>query len=67
MLGADIEGTVKLTNLLSIPIIISGGISNIAEIIKIKNLKNPQIAGVIIGRALYDKKILIEDLIKLTF
>jgi len=67
LLGADIEGTMKLTNLLSIPIIISGGISNIAEIIKIKNLKNPQIAGVIIGRALYDKKILIEDLIKLTF
>jgi len=67
LLGADIEGTMKLTNLLSIPIIISGGISNIDEIIKIKNLKNPQIAGVIIGRALYDKKILIEDLIKLTF
>jgi len=67
LLGADIEGTMKLTKLLSIPIIISGGISNIAEIIKIKNLKNPQIAGVIIGRALYDKKILIEDLIKLTF
>lgn len=63
--GTDIEGSIKLTNSLSIPIIISGGISNIKEVIKIKNLKNPQIAGVIIGRAIYDKKISIEDLIKL--
>lgn len=64
--GTDIEGSIKLTNSLSIPIIISGGISNIKEVIKIKNLKNPQIAGVIIGRAIYDKKISIGDLIKLT-
>lgn len=63
--GADIEGSIKLTNSLSIPIIISGGISNIKEVIKIRNLKNPQIAGVIIGRAIYDKKVSIEDLIKL--
>jgi phosphoribosylformimino-5-aminoimidazole carboxamide ribotide isomerase len=63
--GTDIEGSIKLTNSLSIPIIISGGISNIKEVIKIRNLKNPQIAGVIIGRAIYDKKVSIEDLIKL--
>jgi len=45
-----------------IPIIISGGVANIADIQKLKRLNKAE--GVIIGRAFYDKDISIKDLKK---
>ncbi|MFT5703775.1 MAG: phosphoribosylformimino-5-aminoimidazole carboxamide ribotide isomerase [Rickettsiales bacterium] len=57
--GADFEGTKALAENVSIPIIASGGIGSIEDVEKITQLK---INGVIIGRALYDKKIEIESL-----
>ncbi|MCE3255596.1 MAG: hisA [Rickettsiaceae bacterium] len=60
--GADFEGTKKLAESTSIPVIASGGIGSIDDVIKIKELN---INGVIVGRALYDKKILPEQLIGL--
>jgi phosphoribosylformimino-5-aminoimidazole carboxamide ribotide isomerase len=42
---------------LSIPVIASGGVGSIADIEKLKAAKEPNIAGVVVGRALYDGRI----------
>ncbi len=55
--GPDIEGTRKLAESLIIPVIASGGISSLEDVLKIQDLQKFGVIGVIIGRALYDKKI----------
>ena len=52
--GVDFEGTKKLTKSVSIPIIASGGVGSIDDVAKVRQLN---INGLIIGRALYDAKI----------
>ena len=42
--------------------IISGGVSSMEDIIKAKSLKN--IEGIIVGKAIYDGDIKLEDLAK---
>ena len=44
------------------PVIISGGVSSIDDIKKAKNLKN--IEGIIVGKAIYDGDIKLEELVK---
>jgi phosphoribosylformimino-5-aminoimidazole carboxamide ribotide isomerase len=63
--GVDFEGTKNLAKNLKIPVIASGGISNLQDVLKIKSLKKYGVTGAIIGRALYDKKISTNDLINL--
>lgn len=57
--GIDLEGTLKLKQSVNIPIIASGGISNMADV---EQVKSSGIDGVIIGRAIYDKKITLDEL-----
>jgi len=54
-----IKNTLKKTK---IPIVASGGVRNVLDIVKLKKIKN--LAGVIVGRALYEKKIKVIDLKK---
>ena len=63
MLGPDFTGTKKLMENVSIPIIASGGISSISDLEEIKK-SCPQLNGVICGRALYDKKINVDEAIR---
>jgi len=63
--GPNIKDAVELSNKVKIPLVISGGISSIKDIEKIKSLNNPNIEGVIIGKAIYDGDIQINDLAKL--
>ena len=63
-LGPNIKDTVELSNKVKIPFIISGGISCIEDIKKIKSLNNPNIEGVIIGKSIYDGDIKINELAK---
>ena len=60
--GPNIEDAVKLSNKIKIPLVISGGVSSIEDIKKIKSLNNTNIEGVIIGKAIYDGDIQISDL-----
>lgn len=64
--GLDFEGTRILAQNLTIPIIASGGVSSIEDIKNLQSLEQYGLEGVIIGRALYDKKIDVKELLDLT-
>jgi len=51
--GINIEATVKLAQALTIPVIASGGLSNIADIERLCAVQFEGIDGVICGRAIY--------------
>ena len=51
--GINIEATVKLAQALTIPVIASGGLSNMADIEKLCAVEFEGIEGVICGRAIY--------------
>ena len=58
----NFDGTSKVAEISNCPVIISGGVSSIDDIKKAKNLKN--IEGVIVGKAIYDGDIKLEELVK---
>ena len=60
--GPNFEETVKVVDTSSCPVIISGGVSSIDDIKKAKNLKN--VEGIIVGKAIYDGDIKLEELVK---
>lgn len=63
--GADFVGTRDLAQSLKIPVIASGGISSLKDVLQIKTLEEDGVIGAIVGRAIYDKKIDAKDLINL--
>jgi phosphoribosylformimino-5-aminoimidazole carboxamide ribotide isomerase len=62
--GPNLKDTIELSNKVKIPFIISGGISSIEDIRKIKSLNNLNIEGVIVGKSIYDGDIKINELAK---
>ena len=58
----NFEETVKVANTSSCPVIISGGVSSIDDIKKAKELNNDNIEGIIVGKAIYDGDINLEEL-----
>ena len=54
--------TSKVAEISNCPVIISGGVSSIDDITKAKNLKN--VEGIIVGKAIYDGDIKLEELVK---
>ena len=63
--GPNIKDAVELSSKAKIPLVISGGVSSIEDVERIKSLNNPNIEGVIIGKAIYDGDIQINNLAKL--
>ncbi len=63
--GPNIKDTVELSSKVKIPLVISGGVSSIEDIRKIKSLNNSNIEGVIVGKSIYDGDIKISDLAEL--
>ena len=63
--GPNIKDTVELSSKVKIPLVISGGVSSIEDIKKIKSLNNSNIEGVIVGKSIYDGDIKISDLTEL--
>ena len=63
--GPNLQETVNLSNLTKIPVVISGGISSVEDIIEIKKEKFSNIEGIIVGKAIYDGNIDIKKLSKL--
>ena len=62
--GPNIKDSIKLSSKAKIPMVISGGISSIEDIRKIKSLNNSNIEGVIVGKSIYDGDIKINELAK---
>ena len=58
----NFEETVKVADISSCPVIISGGVSSIDDIKKAKELNNDNIEGIIVGKAIYDGDINLEEL-----
>ncbi len=54
MQGVNVEATRLLAEAISIPVIASGGVTNIDDIKQLNKVKGSGIEGVIIGRALYE-------------
>ena len=52
--GINIDATVKLARALTIPVIASGGLSNLADIEQLCAVEHEGIAGVICGRSIYN-------------
>ena len=54
----------KITEVSNSPIVISGGVSSIEDIKKAKDFNNKKIEGIIVGKAIYDGDIRLEELAK---
>jgi phosphoribosylformimino-5-aminoimidazole carboxamide ribotide isomerase len=63
--GLNWEETKALARATSIPVIASGGVSQIEEIERLKKLEPDGVIGVIVGRALYTGQIDLEEAIRL--
>jgi len=64
--GPNIEGTIKFSSLTKIPIVVSGGISSIQDVINIKEKKSEKIEGIVVGKAIYDESIDLKELSRIT-
>ena len=58
----NFDETSKVSKISNCPVIISGGVSSIDDIKKAKSLKN--VEGIIVGKAIYDGDIKLEELVK---
>jgi phosphoribosylformimino-5-aminoimidazole carboxamide ribotide isomerase len=63
--GVNVEATRDLAAAISIPVIASGGVASIEDIRNLQAVAESGIEGVIIGRALYDGRIVPKEAIKL--
>ena len=63
-LGPNFEQIKKITELTDCPIIISGGVSTINDIKKAKTFSNRKVEGIIVGKAIYDGDIKLDELAK---
>ncbi len=62
--GPNYEETSKVANTSNCPVIISGGVSSIDDIKRAKELNNNNIEGIIVGKAIYDGDINLDELVK---
>jgi len=62
--GPNLEETAKVADISNCPVIISGGVSSIDDIKKAKELNNNSIEGIIVGKAIYDGDIKLNELVK---
>ena len=60
----NLDETVKIAELSNCPVVISGGVSSINDVKKAKELNNKKIEGIIVGKAIYDGDIKLDELAK---
>ena len=59
--GPNIDETKSIAKISAAPVVVSGGISSIQDVKKIKELKNFNIEGAIVGKAIYDGDIKLNE------
>ena len=62
----NFDETEKIADISNCPVVISGGVSSIDDIKKAKELGNKNIEGTIVGKAIYDGDIKLDELVKET-
>ena len=60
----NFDETLKIANISNSPVVISGGVASINDIKKAKELNNQNIEGIIVGKAIYDDDIKLDELAK---
>jgi len=60
----NFDETERVADTSNCPVIISGGVSSIDDIKKAKELNNKNIEGIIVGKAIYDGDINLDELVK---
>ena len=60
----NFEETINVADISNCPVVISGGVSSISDVKKAKKLNNEKIEGIIVGKAIYDGDIKLNDLAK---
>ncbi len=65
LMGPNVSNIEKMLKNISIPLIYSGGITSLDDIKKLMRLKSSGLEGVIVGKALYKERILLEEALKL--
>ena len=60
----NFEETGKIAEISNCPVVISGGVSSIDDIKKAKELNNKNIEGIVVGKAIYDGDIELDELAK---
>ncbi len=61
MEGVNVEATCQLAEAIGVPVIASGGVTDMDDIKRLNAVKHSGIEGVIIGRALYERTIILEQ------
>ena len=62
--GPNFDETLKVATVSNCPVIISGGVSSIDDIKKAKELNNNNVEGIIVGKAIYDGDIKLDELVR---
>jgi len=65
LIGPNIDNIEKMLKNINIPLICSGGITSLDDIKKLKRLEGSGLEGVIVGKALYKGRILLEEALEL--
>ena len=63
-LSPNFQETENVANISNCPVVISGGVSSMDDIKKAKELGNKNIEGIIVGKAIYDGDIKLDELAK---
>ena len=58
----NLEETIKVADVSKAPVIVSGGVSSIKDIENLKNIKEKNIEGIVVGKAIYDGDIDLKQL-----
>jgi phosphoribosylformimino-5-aminoimidazole carboxamide ribotide isomerase len=61
--GVNVEATAALANLLDIPVFASGGVNSREDVVRLREVGGKRVAGVVVGRALYDGAVTLADLL----
>ena len=61
----NLDETIKIAQISNAPVMVSGGVSSIKDIEHIKNVTSKNIEGVIVGKAIYDGDIKLNQLVGL--
>jgi len=61
--GVNVEATAALADCLRVPVFASGGVHSREDVVRLRSVGGRGVAGVIVGRALYDRAVTLGDLL----